>query len=154
MPRSDARARVQVSLLDRLLDNGSVRPSVAQVRQSVRRDLEWLLNARRSWLPIPKGCNELSTSVLGFGLPDFTVMELSTEEGRLWLCEEIRRCISRFEPRLARVKVLLQDREAPLDRQLRLRIEGVLLVEPVPQAVAFDSELEPVNLSVTLKESA
>ena len=145
---------LQLSILDRLLDEGDGRPSVAHLRQAVRRDLEALLNARRSWLPHDKGLEELATSVLGYGLPDFTVMELSTEEGRQWLCKEVERTITRFEPRLTRVKVATTSSDTPLDRLLRLRIDAVLLVDPVPQPVAFDSELEPVSLSVTLKECA
>lgn len=152
--RSDNPKRPQLSVLDRLIEGGSVRPTVADVRQSVRRDLEWLLNARRSWLPLPSAEHELPQSVLGYGLPDFTVMELSTEDGREWFCQEVEETIKRFEPRLARVRVWLKEAEMPLDRMLRLRIDAVLLVDPAPQPVAFDSELEPVNLSVSLKECA
>lgn len=152
--QSEARSRLQLSLLDRLLDDGAVRPSVAYIRQSVRRDLEALLNTRRSWLPCPAIFRELPKSVLGYGLPDFTVMELSTQEGRQWLCDEVQRTIIRFEPRLTRVKVAMKDGATPLDRLLRLRIDAVLLVDPIPQPVAFDSELEPVSLSVTLQECA
>ncbi|EKE75628.1 type VI secretion system baseplate subunit TssE [Gallaecimonas xiamenensis] len=144
----------QLSILDRLLDDGEPqRFSVSQLRQSVRRDLEWLMNARRSWLPWDEHHPELDTSVLGFGLPDFTVMELSTEESRLWLCEEVKKTINRFEPRLTQVEVSLRDKDTPEDRVLRLRIDAVLLADPVPLPVAFDSEMEPINLSVTLQES-
>lgn len=151
---SEVRSRLQLSLLDRLLDDGDTKPSVAAIRRSVRRDLEALLNTRRCWLPRPAQYRELAKSVLGYGLPDFTVMELSTQEGRQWLCDEVERTIIRFEPRLTRISVVMKDRETPLDRLLRLRIDAVLLVDPVPQPVAFDSELEPVSLSVTLKECA
>ena len=137
-----------------MLDDGDAKPSVAYIRQSVKRDLEALLNTRRCWLPSPSNLRELEKSVLGYGLPDFTVMELSTQEGRQWLCEEVERTIIRFEPRLARVQVAMKDTDTPMDRLLRLRIDAVLLVDPVPQPVAFDSELEPVSLSVTLQECA
>ena len=152
--RSEARSRLQLSVLDRLLDDSTALPSLAQVRHSVRRDLECLLNTRRCWLPWPGDYRELKKSVLGYGLPDFTVMELSTQEGRQWLCDEVERTVIRFEPRLARVSVTMRDKELPLDRLLRLRIDAVLLVDPVPQPVAFDSQLEPVSLSVSLQECA
>lgn len=152
--QSDIHARLQLSLLDRLTDDGAGRPTVAHIRQSVRRDLESLLNARRSWIPCPAAYRELAKSVLGYGLPDFTVMELSTQEGRQWLCDEVERTIIRFEPRLARVKVEMKNTDTPVDRMLRLRIDAVLLIDPVPELVAFDSELEPVSLSVTLQECA
>jgi type VI secretion system protein ImpF len=146
--------RLQMSLLDRLAEGDDSRPTLARIRQSVRRDLECLLNARRSWIPLDGAGKELKTSVLGYGLPDFTVMDLSSDEGRQWLCGEVRDTINRFEPRLTRVQVNLRDDDAPLDRQLRLRIDAVLLVDPVPEPVAFDSEVEPVTLAVTLQECA
>ena len=151
---AERRGQLQLSVLDRLLEEDAGRPTLVQIRRSVRRDLEWLLNARRSWLPLNARLGELQQSVLGYGLPDFTVMELSTREGRELLCDEIRRTITRFEPRLADVRVSLRDTETPVDRLLRLRIEAVLLVDPVPQMVAFDSEMEPVSLAVTLQECA
>lgn len=148
------KAKLQMSLLDRLAEGDDSRPTLARIRQSVRRDLECLLNARRSWLPLEASGKELKTSVLGYGLPDFTVMDLSTDEGRQWLCEEVRETINRFEPRLTRVRVELRDGDTPIDRQLRLRIDAVLLVDPVPEPVAFDSQVEPVTLAVTLQECA
>lgn len=152
--RSEIRSRLQLSVLDRLLGDSVAIPSLAQVRHSVRRDLECLLNTRRCWLRWPGEYRELEKSVLGYGLPDFTVMELSTQEGRQWLCDEVERTIIRFEPRLARVSVTMRDNELPIDRLLRLRIDAVLLVDPIPQPVAFDSQLEPVSLSVSLQECA
>lgn len=146
--------KLQMSLLDRLAEGDDSRPTLARIRQAVRRDLECLLNARRSWLPLEQGGRELQTSVLGYGLPDFTVMDLGTDDGRQWLCDEVRDTISRFEPRLTRIQVTMRDADTPLDRQLRLRIDAVLLVDPVPEPVSFDSEVEPVTLAVTLQECA
>ncbi|WP_172962240.1 type VI secretion system baseplate subunit TssE [Hydrocarboniclastica marina] len=152
--RSDTGKGLQMSVLDRLLEQEAGKPAIALIRRSVLRDLEQLLNARRSWLPVSPKLRELKKSVLGYGLPDFTVMELSTQEGRQWLCQEIERTIVCFEPRLTRVRVSLRDSDTPLDRMLRLRIDAVLLLDPVPQPVAFDSELEPLSLSVSLQECA
>lgn len=156
---SDRDIAPYISILDRIINDemSTKRPNVQQLRQAVRRDLEQLLNARRSWLPLDDNqYPELSTSVLGYGLPDFTAMELTTEDGRQWLCEEVQRTIIRFEPRLSKVRVSLKDaeKEAPLDRILRLRIDAILMASPLPTPVVFDSELEPINLSVKLQESA
>ncbi|MDV2078923.1 MULTISPECIES: type VI secretion system baseplate subunit TssE [Marinobacter] len=150
----DSSVRLQMSLLDRLAADGDARATVSSIRQSVRQDLEALLNTRRSWLELPAELRELKQSVLGFGLPDFTVMDLSTTDARQWLCEEIRQTIIRFEPRLTRVSVEAEDGDTPLNRQLRLRIDAILLVDPVPEPVAFQSDLEPINLSMTLQECA
>ncbi len=151
---TDRFGRLQMNLLDRLAMDSGARATVATIRQSVRRDLEALLNTRRSWLVIPPELRELRQSVLGFGLPDFTVMDLGTEDARQWLCDEVRETIVRFEPRLTRVSVTSEEGDTPLDRTMRLRIDAILLVDPVPEAVAFRSDLEPVNLSMTLQECA
>jgi len=152
--RTDRHGRLQMNLLDRLAADSNARATVATIRQSVRRDLEALLNTRRSWLVIPPELRELRQSVLGYGLPDFTVLDLATEDARQWLCDEVRETIVRFEPRLTRVSVTSEEGDEPLDRTMHLRIDAILLVEPVPEAVAFRSDVEPVNLSMTLQECA
>lgn len=151
---ANLHASPQMSVLDRLIDQqNSHRFSVQQLRNSVRRDLENLLNTRRSWLPINNKYPELAQSVLGYGLPDFTVMEMSSDEGCSWLCREIEKTIAIFEPRLTQVKVALRDNDFEQDRILRLRIDAVLLADPLPEPVVFDSELESVNLSMRLRDS-
>lgn len=150
----ETRTTPQLSLLDRFSDDPPVRLSAAHLRQSVRRDLECLLNTRRSWLPAPATLRELKKSVLGYGLPDFTAVELDTAEGRQWLCQEVERTIVRFEPRLSRVRVSSNDTDTWTEPFLRLRIEAVLLAGPASQPVTFDSELEPVDLSLSLLDAS
>src|SRR5271167_2168409 len=71
----------QLSLLDRLIDqeperlrDAPVSPaeSMAILRQSLRRDLEALLNTRRRWRSWPEGYTELGVSPVGFGIADFS----------------------------------------------------------------------------------
>ena len=73
-------ARVQAPLLDRLLDDApdrehdvsmSATDSMMALRNSVRRDLEALLNARRRWRSWPAHLGQLATSPIGYGIPDF-----------------------------------------------------------------------------------
>lgn len=151
-----------LSLLDRLLDE-TVAPvsNRAGLRQNLRRDLENLLNTRRSWLSTPAHLPELARSVIGYGLPDFSVQEMTSGDNTSWLCEEIARTITRFEPRLGRVQVQLQDPlQAPLqsnqdsgNRLLHLRIDAVLLTDIQPEPVSFHSELEIVTLTMKLDEN-
>ena len=72
--------RVQLPLLDRLIDDAPDRdrdPPMASaeamqhLRQSVRRELEALLNARRRWKSAPRELTELAGSPAGYGIPDF-----------------------------------------------------------------------------------
>src|SRR5690554_3788640 len=123
--QTERNVRLQMNLLDRLAADGNAKATVTTIRQSVRRDLEALLNTRRSWLVLPPELRELKQSVLGYGLPDFTVMDLGTEEARQWLCEDVRRSKGRIEPRLTRIAVIADDAAMPHDRALALRIADV-----------------------------
>ncbi|ELR64598.1 Putative protein ImpF [Photobacterium marinum] len=148
------------SILDRLLDDDpeSTR-EVSRVfhwremRQSVRRDLENLLNARISWLVWPDWWSELDHSLLTYGLPDFSAMPLSSVDGRDELCRVIEETIRKFEPRFTDVAVSVISEEQPLDRILRLRIHALLRADPEPEEVFFDSEVEPVCLGIRVRES-
>lgn len=148
------------SILDRLIDDlpeiGHEAPcsfNWRDMRQSVRRDLENLLNARISWLERPESCKELEYSLLAYGLPDFSAMPLSSLGGRESLCRVIEETIRKFEPRFSDVAVTVVSEEQPLDRILRLRIHALLRAEPEPEEVYFDSEVEPVYLGIRVSES-
>lgn len=146
------------SLLDRLLEATDPPASTrAGLRQNLRRDLENLLNTRRSWLPTPAHLPELARSVIGYGLPDFSVQEMTSGDNTSWLCGEIARTITRFEPRLGRVQVHLQDHlhsnPDSNNRLLHLRIDAVLLTDAQPEPVSFNSELEIVTLTMKLDEN-
>jgi type VI secretion system protein ImpF len=158
--RSRAESILVPSILDRLLDDDPaatrevVRSRTQQMRelkQSLRRDLENLLNTRRSWLAWPDDLTELDRSVLDYGLPDLTSAVLSTPEGRERFCSTIEAAIRTFEPRLLNVRVELLDSSEPLDRTLRFRIDALLRAEPAPEPIVFDSALEPGTGAVQVR---
>lgn len=144
------------SVLDRLLDEAPWSDAaadgygrrLADLHESLQRDLQDLLNTRRRAVggPPPAGPD----SLISYGLPDFTAMNLVTGAGkeklRLLLEETIQRC----ETRLNRVRVVLLDEGEPLEHSLRFRIEGLLRVEPA-EPVAFASTLEPVSCNFTVR---
>jgi type VI secretion system protein ImpF len=121
------------------------------LRRSVRRDVENLLNTRQRALSWPKNMQELDCSLLSYGIPDFAAINLGSAEGR----DEVRRVleltIRRNEPRFQNIKITLLDNVEPLDRGRRFRIEAPLRVEPTPEPVTFDSVLEPVTGNFELK---
>lgn len=140
------------SVLDRLLDDDpAVKREPAkgrsqvlrELKQSVRRDLENLLNTRRRCLPAPFGLKELDQSLVTYGIPDFTGANMGSAEQR----EEFRRLLEAllrtWEPRFKRVKVQLLDNPEAIDRTLRFRIDALLHADPAPEPVVFDSALEP-----------
>jgi len=150
-PRSSV-ARVQPPLLDRLIDDApdqerdpplSAAESMTALRQSVRRDLEALLNARRRWRSWPDALTELKTSPIGYGIPDFAAGTFGDPKRRQELRAEIEETIRRFEPRFLSVRVhLVEDRDR-LESTLRLRIEAVLHAEPAPESITFDTLVDP-----------
>jgi type VI secretion system protein ImpF len=144
--------RVQGSLLDRLIDDApdqardpviSAADSMVALRNSVRRDLEALLNARRRWRSWPARMRELATSPLGYGIPDFASGAFGDPSRRDELRREIEDTIRRFEPRFLSVRVHLIDSKDRLETTLRLRIEAVMHAEPAPEAVTFDTLVDP-----------
>jgi len=139
-------ARVQAPLLDRLIDDApdqqrdaaaSAADSMVALRNSVRRDLEALLNARRRWRSWPAHMTQLATSPIGYGIPDFASGAFSDAQRREELRQEIEATIRRFEPRFLSVRVHLIDMRDRLEATLRLRIEAVMHAEPAPEAVTF-----------------
>jgi type VI secretion system protein ImpF len=141
------RQDTQASVLDRLVDyepGVSHEPvqyrllSIGQVKASVIRDLENLLNTRRQILPPPSQYREVNNSLFVYGLRDFTSQNPKSVSVRQQLRQDVEKTISRFEPRLKNVTVHL---ETPTERErnLRFRISGVLVVEPLAEPVTFDT---------------
>jgi len=112
--------------------------SIGQIKASVIRDLENLLNARRQILPPPVAYREVNNSLFVYGLRDFTAQNPKSVPVRQHLRQDIEKTISRFEPRLRNVTVHLET-PTQKERNLRFRINGLLVVEPVAEPVTFDT---------------
>ena len=154
MSHSDTARRLVRSVVDRLLDDTPVHAGapasseaeeLRQLTLDVGRDLENLLNTRRRFKPCPPHFHELASSLIEYGIPDFTGLNMSVPSEREQARLAIERAIRRFEPRLKNVAVTVQPNVDRADRRLRLRITGVLRTEPVPEFVVFDSELQPTT---------
>jgi type VI secretion system protein ImpF len=122
------------------------------LRTAVRRDLEALLNARRRRMPLPAHFSELVVSPMSYGIPDPTSGAFAVPERRRALISEVEATIRRFEPRVSIVSVTLVDEEDQLGEVLRVRVEGVLRADPVPEPILFETLLEPVSRDVTVRE--
>lgn len=160
MPRSDSEARITLSVLDRLLDsepgNTAELPmsrmrSLRELKQAVRRDLEWLLNTRRSILPLPEDSEQTEKSLMTYGLPDFSAVSVKSPAEQQRILRVLEETIERFEPRLRNVSVtLLAGMEA--EGSLRFRIDGRLQVDPAPEPVSFDTMLQLYSGEYEVKE--
>ena len=138
------------SLLDRLLDYepGTRREAprgraqlLRELKQSVRRDLENLLNTRVRASPWPAELKELKQSLVNYGIPDPTGASLGTAREREEFCKNVEKIIALFDHRLKRLRVSLLEQSEPLERTIRFRIEAMLQAEPAPEPLVFDSTL-------------
>ena len=134
------------SVLDRLIDDRdnplpTVRSgSIRYFKDSVRRDLEWLLNSRLP-LQLPRG-KESERSLYTYGLPDISSVSLLSSRDRIALTKSIQSAISKFEPRIINPRVVLVTNNDQRVKTLRFIIEGVLSMHPNPEPVAFDTVLD------------
>ncbi|HYL98385.1 MAG TPA: type VI secretion system baseplate subunit TssE [Blastocatellia bacterium] len=160
MPRSDNQVQITPSVLDRLIDYepklsrepvASRYKSLRQLKQSVRRDLEWLLNTRQEITEISPDMKELRNSLAVYGLKDFSTENVKGQKGQNRLRQAIETAVTTFEPRLDRVRVnLLPMRQA--ERALSFRIDARLKVEPAPEPVTFDTVLQLATGQYLVKE--
>ncbi len=148
------------SFLDRLVDENenfvpgvpkSHAQSLNQLKLSVRRDLQHLLNTRWRCSSWPPDLDELDRSLVNYGIPDFTSANMSLGSAREELRDIIEEVIRTFEPRFKSVKVILVKNDDELDRTLHFRIEALLHVEPDPEPVVFHSQVEPTTGTVEIR---
>jgi type VI secretion system protein ImpF len=159
MNRSDNEIRITPSVLDRLIDEdpthsseapASRQRSLAQLKDAVKRDLEWLLNTRQVVGGIPPGLEELCRSVAAYGLPDFTTVSIKSPSDQNRMQRTLEASIKAFEPRLDDVKVTITTVRAT-DQKMRFHIEARLKVEPAPEPVSFDTVLQVANSQYVVK---
>ena len=155
--------RLQPSLLDRLTDDEPSQASegrnrrvlsLQKMRESVLRDLGWLLNTTnlaqddlQDHFPL------VAQSVLNYGLPDLaglTTSGINVAE----LEEMVKQALWDFEPRILRhtLKVRAREGDGQMNHNaLVFEIEGELWAQPVPLEMLLKTEidLETGNIRVT-----
>ena len=141
----------KLSVLDRLIDQDPSRNSEApmspaqslrELKTSLRRDMEWLLNTRQLADELPAGSNQLQRSLHVYGLPDTCSMSLSSSQDYHRLARTMETAIATFEPRLRSIRVKPSATSEAGSRTMRFQIEAVLRLEPVPEQITFDTVLE------------
>jgi type VI secretion system protein ImpF len=161
MPTTEREGPVTLSVLDRLIDQEPERKleppltrarSLRELKAALRRDLEWLLNTRRTIEESPASLKELERSLYNYGLPDVSSLYLRSSNDQNTLLKAIRVAINYFEPRLLNIKVGLEPAAADA-RVVRFSIEGLLRMDPAPEHVFFDTMLEPMSGQYQVKGS-
>ena len=156
MPKVPQSQLLLPSLLDRLVAEETSSPTskgqyLRELKESVRRDLQNLLNTRWHCTSWPPDLTELEVSLLSYGLPDLTSLQFGSPESQEEFRRLVERTIRNFEPRLRKVSVEIIKEQGTPERTLRLRIDGLLHVEPTPEPVVYDSVLEPMSGNVEVK---
>ena len=162
MARVDKKKKLRPSILDRLFDDEpdnqtEVDPGqhqkLKQLRRSVRRDLESLMNTRFRVMEPGEEYIELDKSLLNYGLPDLATINITDLEKRKEFTSKMEKILKEFEPRFKDVNVSYLDNKDNTDRTLRFRIDATLYADPSPEVVIFDSILEPVTRSISIEDA-
>lgn len=136
---------VTQSLLDRLSNAEDWPTTRAQslrlMRESLKRDMEWLLNTRQSPVEGIKRFPLASRSVIHYGLIDTTSLSLSSSLDNRKLQQAVHECITSFEPRLIDVKVTIEGKNSTR-QQLNFHIEAQIDLDPAPEEISFDTVLD------------
>ncbi len=153
------KERLQPSLLDRLADDEPEKKvesrdkrilSFIKLKQSVMRDLEWLLNT---------GCLEttqdlgdypqVKKSVLNYGLPDLSGTTASNVDSTT-LERMLRQAIINFEPRILANSLKVRVTNRDKHNNIIFEIEGELWSQPTPERLYLKTilDLELGNVEV------
>ena len=132
------------------MDDGAPDADGDALRQSVSRDLQRLLNARRAWRPIPQA---LDNSIMGHGLSDFSAGQYNSIDQRTALIEAIRAAVEAFEPRLEKLEVRLRQGPSDNDPLFHIVIAGILNAGDDQPTVVFETTVEAASTDVIVADS-
>jgi type VI secretion system protein ImpF len=154
VPELAPKERLQPCLLDRLTDEepDQLRESaekryvsLKRLRESVRRDLGYLLNSTHlAAVQDLSAYPEVERSTLNYGIPDLSGRPASTIDKGI-LARQLRRAITEFEPRLLKSTLKVQvitDPEQHNANALRFDIEADLWCEPAPIHLYLRTKLD------------
>ncbi|VUD66161.1 Anti-adapter protein IraD [Thalassocella blandensis] len=162
MSRVDKKKFLRSSIVDRLIDfephlqmepEKNKHQQLRELRMSVRRDLENLLNTRYRMVEPPEHFSQLKSSLLNYGLPDLATVNITNLELKQEFIRNLESILKKYEPRFKSVKVVMQENKDKVDRTLRFRVHATLYADPAPETVVFDSTLEPISRTVNVEES-
>ncbi|WP_066092764.1 type VI secretion system baseplate subunit TssE [Xanthomonas massiliensis] len=146
---------LEPTLLEKLFDDDprtSALPAwsgaltLEQMKETVARDLEGLLNTRAAYdVQSLAAFPECQHSLMTYGLDDFSAMSLANGQDRARICRSLEGAIARHERRLRAVQVSLESNSLP-GGGLHFTIHAVLDVSPTREPVSFDATLQPSTL--------
>lgn len=156
--RKTESEKSQHSLLDRLsppdqLSANIHRQNQTHIKESIRRDLEMLLNTRLLRHDISRSLRHVRHSIVNYGVVDITSRPMHNEQQRVDFARELAKTIARFEPRLRNVNVNINVTRVTESKQhMHFRIDAALAVGSTLQPVCFKSEMEHSAARICLSE--
>ncbi len=146
MPAVDAKHPLLPSLLSRLLDPESMHSAdggyhLREMIDAIRFDLEDLFNTRQSGVVVGRKYPELQNSIVTYGLPDLTYIDINNNAQCERICKTLATLVARSEPRIQNVRINVVKGEAVNGRNVRFHIEGQLAADPAPD-LEFDTIFE------------
>jgi type VI secretion system protein ImpF len=115
--------------------------SIRFLRDSIKRNLEWLLNTRRPPIYGIETYPLAKHSVIYYGLMDLGSLGTSSSSDQRRLQAAIADAVAHNEPRLRDVEVRLQEGDIN-KKKLRFHIEARMEMKPIPEEIAFDTILD------------
>jgi len=97
------------------------------------------LNTRRIFQEPDESLKELNHSLYIYGLPDFSQYAMANPADQSKLLRQLQATVKMFEPRLGNVRLVPVESSETGIQQMRLRIEAMLLMDPAPEPVSFDT---------------
>lgn len=150
------------SLLDKLLGEGvgkrgagtAPRFTVEEVKDSVARDIEMLLNTHAPFeLSELEGLPLVGRSLLTLGLTDISAMSMASDRDRQRITEALRKALADHDRRLTQVEVKVRKAEAGM-AGLMFTIRAQLLLNPAVEPVSFDAVLQPGSHRYAVSKAA
>lgn len=136
---------VTQSLLDRLTTTEDWPTTRAQsirfLRDSIKRNLEWVLNTRR---PPIEGIDDYPlarNSVIYYGLLDLGSLSAASSKDQQQLKQSIGELVANCEPRLSEIDVRVEESDLE-KKKLRFHIQAQMQLKPMPEEIAFDTVLD------------
>jgi len=127
--------------------------AVEEAMRSITRDLQALLNTRSALSPASlKPYQEVSRSIVNYGLIDFAGMCMSSDTDQQEICKAVRLAIERHEPRLHKIAVTLQPRRGVINRVdfvITARLKSAPQAEPMLFNAVFRPSLQQYSIEGT-----
>ena len=126
--------------------------NIEELKGSVARDLEALLNTRRSFSKTLDDFPLVRRSVLNFGILDFVGLSTANPEHCDRICREIEQTIADHDPRLSQIHVEME-MDSDHVGSLLFTIRAVLVVYPIHETISFDAILQSSTQQYSIRHN-